>query len=99
MAKALPRWTLPAPRDSVMGTFENRIGSRETRQGRQAERTKEKSLVNFRGQGYGIRLPNVFVVETYVRKRTTKTFAFESCVPLIGTFFSSSSMKRHSVDF
>lgn len=56
----------PTPRDSAMDTFENRIGSPETRQGLGSWETavrgeRVKSPANFRGQGYGIRLPNVFV--------------------------------------
>lgn len=47
---------------AAMDTFENRIGSPETRQGPGAVRSdRMKSPANFRGQGYGIRLPNVFV--------------------------------------
>lgn len=65
-----------------MGTFENRTGSRETRQGRQARGNKREKVKPGKFSWPGLRhpvVPSVFVAWTRARKRTAKTFAFESC--------------------
>lgn len=69
-----------------MGRFENRIGSHETRQGRQAEkitergRERKRDLANFRGQGYDIRLCPVFLSREHARESAQQALSLSKAV-------------------
>lgn len=81
-----------APRGTAMWAhLKIESGSRETRQGRQAGRTRERRARRIfvaRATGHPVAQCFCRVNRHGARKRTAKTFAFESCAPLIGELSS-----------